>query len=256
MDSKILTYPDSKLLRISGVVREFDENLFKLLDEMKKISKANNLKGLAAIQIGIPLKVIVYKKDNDFIELINPTIFFNKGLVDSQEEDESIPGHKFDIKRYKEIKISYVDRYNKQHFLTVDGEDAIWLQRKIDFTFGGLPINKLPKKEAKKFIKEYGSGEACPTTFVKDKILLAVKISVILEFLTFLATFFIKSINSSIISYWSILNILAIVFYLYYANYETKKYKNCTSCQGANAIGNALIWGSLTIGIFLLNFIF
>ena len=117
METKLLTYPDNRLLQISGFVREFDENLFKLLDELKKISEANNLKGLAAIQIGVPQKVIVYKKDNNYIELINPTIYFQKGSILSKEKDETIPDVEFDIKRYETIKIMYYDRNNNQKFL-------------------------------------------------------------------------------------------------------------------------------------------
>lgn len=252
MEAKLLTYPDNRLLQISGDVRKFDENLFKLLDDMKKISEANNLKGLAAIQLGVPLKVIVFKKDNKFLELINPTIYFYNGLIDSKEKDETIPDTEFEIKRYKTIKITYFNRENNQKFLEANGEDAIWLQRKIDLTFGGLPINKLPKNEAKKFIKEYETGGSCPTTFVKDKILLAIKISVIAQIIAFISKFFFK-FNPDFITYWSISNIFLIVFYLFYSNYETKKYKNCTSCQGANAIGNSLIFGSLTTIIFILN---
>jgi len=238
-------------MQISGEVREFDENLFKLLEDMKKISEANNLKGLSAIQLGVPLKIVVFKKDNDFLELINPSIYFYKGFVTSKETDETIPAKEFEIKRYENIKVTYFDRNNNQKFLELKGDDAIWLQRKIDLTFGGLLINKLPKKEAKKFIKEY-QNQSCPTTFIKDKILFGIKVSVILEIFAFILKFFIKY-NPNIIPVWSVINILAILFYLFYSNYETKKYKNCTSCQGANAIGNSLIFGTISIIIFLLN---
>ncbi|NPA82779.1 MAG: peptide deformylase [Epsilonproteobacteria bacterium] len=258
MSKELLTYPDTKLLQISGFIREFDDNLFKLLDRMKEVAKANNLKGLAAIQIGVPKKVIVFKKDKEFLELINPTIYFHKGFIESKEEDETIPGKEFTIKRYESVKIMYYDRNNNQKFLDATGEEAIWLQRKIDLTFGGLPLHKLPKKEQKEFLKNYEISGACPTSFVKDKILVSLRLTLIAEYLLFGFKFFsdfaknLLSHNVAIL----ILNFLILIFYAIYAKYETQKYKNCTSCQGANAIGTVAIYSIPIILFFILNHYF
>ncbi len=258
MRKELLTYPNKELLQISGFIRDFDENLFKLLDDLKETSEANNLRGLAAIQIGIPKKVIVFKKDGKFLELINPTIYFHKGSIDSIEKDETIPNKEFSIKRYESVKIMYYDRDNNQKFLDASGKDAIWLQRKIDLTFGGLPFHKLPKKEQKKFLKNYEISGACPTSFVKDKILAGIRIALIFEYLLFVLKFFtnfakeILSYNLAIL----ILNFAALIFYALYAKYETQKYKNCTSCQGANAIGTFLIYSIPIVLFFILNHYF
>ena len=258
MQKELLIYPSKELLQISGFIRDFDDNLFKLLDDLKKISEANNLKGLAAIQIGIPKKVIVFKKGKEYIELINPTIYFHKGFITSKEKDETIPSREFEIRRYETIKVMYYDRENNQKFLDASGEDAIWLQRKIDLTFGGLPFHKLPKKEQKEFLKNYETPNTCPTSFFKDKILTAIRIALVTEYFLFILKFFtdfakeILSYNTAIL----ILNFLALIFYAVYAKYETLKYKNCTSCQGANAIGTFAIYSIPIILFFILNHYF
>lgn len=60
--AKILTYPNKTLLQISGIVRDFSDPFIKeTIEELKNTIEENNLKGLAAIQIGIPKRIIMFK---------------------------------------------------------------------------------------------------------------------------------------------------------------------------------------------------
>ncbi len=249
---ELLKFPDKRLLQISGFVREFDEELFGLLKRMKDVCLLNDLKGLAAIELGVPKKVILFKKGEEFIELINPTIYFHEGFVTISESDETIPGAVFEIRRYEKIKVMYYDKNNNQRFLEANGEDSYWLQRKIDLTFGGLLFNRLPKKEAAKFLKNYRSETSCPTYFVKDRILTAAKIGILLQTVLFIAKL-LGAKTSSLVELSAVLNAILLIAYLIYSNYETKKYKNCTSCQAANALGTFALFGITVLVIFVLN---
>ncbi len=258
--AQLLTYPDHTLLQISGYVRHFDDpNLKTIIDEMKKTMKENDLEALAAIQIGIPLRIVVLKKEDDFQVFINPAIYGKEGeYAPSMETDESLPGVTLTVRRYPVIKVMYQDEEGKEHFYRAEGDEAIALQRKIDMTLGGYLFDKLSKKEKKKFFKEYGSfGDTCPSYFVKDKILKALRFFLtahaILLILSLFATFakFILVYNTPIF----LLEIAWIFFYALYAKYETTKYKNCTSCQGANILGTSAIYTAVTILLYIFSWI-
>jgi peptide deformylase len=55
----ILVYPDKRLKQLSKPVTEFDEKLHKLLDDMNETMTAGNGIGLAAIQVGVPLRALL-----------------------------------------------------------------------------------------------------------------------------------------------------------------------------------------------------
>ncbi|WP_288644694.1 peptide deformylase [uncultured Helicobacter sp.] len=55
----IIKYPDSRLKQKSSPVEVFDENLAQMLDEMYQIMTQTNGIGLAAIQVGIPLRALI-----------------------------------------------------------------------------------------------------------------------------------------------------------------------------------------------------
>jgi len=244
--AKILTYPDHTLLQISGLIRDFDDpNLPKIIDELIATAKEHDLPGLAAIQIGVPLRIIVMKRDGEWITLINPALFAKEGKsFPSTEEDESIPGAKLTVPRFPKIKVMYETPQKETKFLEAEGEEAIWLQRKIDMVFGGYLFDKLGKKERKKFFKEFGDyGDTCPTYFVKDRILAGLRLTLTLHFIALLVALFggFEFVLRHAFSLFG-LELAWLILYFFYARYETKKYKNCTSCQNANIIGTAGIY--------------
>jgi peptide deformylase len=64
MVKEILVYPDKKIHTISPDLREFDDELFKLLQDMKDTMIENNIDALAAIQIGVSKAVVLLRDDN------------------------------------------------------------------------------------------------------------------------------------------------------------------------------------------------
>ncbi|MRI84047.1 MAG: hypothetical protein C6I00_06465 [Nitratiruptor sp.] len=253
--AQLLTYPDTTLLQISGLVRDFkDPQLPGLIEELKKTAHEHNLKGLAAIQIGVPLRIIVMKRgDGSWLEMINPVIYAKEGeYFPSPESDETIPGATLTVRRYPVVKIMYEDRQGQTHYYTsADKAEAIWLQRKIDMIFGGYLFDKLDKKAQKEFFKRYGSYEpTCPTSFVKDKILAALRLWLVFHFLGLITTLFAQWPRWLIeynLPLWA-LEVGWILVYAFYARYETKKYRNCTSCQNANILGTSgLYFASATL---------
>ncbi len=249
--AKLLTYPDQRLLQISGLIRHFDDPAIdEIIKQMRETMQEHNLRALAAIQIGYPYRIILFEKDGKLEVMINPAIYGKEGQrIKSKESDESLPGAELEVGRFEVVKIMYQDREGKDRFFTAKGEDSILLQRKIDMVFGGYLFDKLSKKEQKRFFKEYGSyGDTCPTSFVKDKILAALRIFLVLHFVLLLLSW--TSFASFVLEYNTLLfgiELVWIIVYALYAKYETTKYKNCTSCQGANVFGTSALYGAVTL---------
>ncbi|BAF69438.1 peptide deformylase [Nitratiruptor sp. SB155-2] len=246
--AKILTYPDHTLLQISGLIRDFkDPKINEIVEEIKKTIEENNLQALAAIQIGEPLRIIVLKKkDGTYEVMINPTIYGKEGqYFASTESDESLPNIEVTVQRYPVIKVMYEDLQGNQKFYTAKDDEAVLLQRKIDMVFGGYLFDKLSKKEQKKFFKEYGSyGDTCPTYFIKDRILTALRLFLVGHFILLILSTF-ANFAKFVLTYNTLLffiEFIWLIVFALYAKYETTKYKNCTSCQGANVFGTSAIY--------------
>lgn len=259
MIKEIIKYPDPEIFQLSGLIRYFDDDLNSLINDLKETAKHRNLEILTALQIGIPKKVMVYKNENDdFIELINPTIFKQDGIKQTKERCDSIDNLEVQTDRYESIKVMYQDKNGKQRFLDAKGKVSINLQRAINMLFGELLIDRVDKKTKKKFDKQNSNEAAglCPSRSFRDIVLSLVRITVIFEFILFLLHFifdFVKHIYQYT-AYFTMFGFLVLAVYFFVAQYETRKYKNCTSCQTANSMGNILGYGAILI-IFYIIFI-
>jgi peptide deformylase len=256
----IITYPTPPSVEYGTDVRVFNEEISSIIQDLKDTIEENSLEALAAFQIAEMYNIIVIKKedmsfehgDDGYLELINPRIIRSSDKITTVEKTAYFPGLSANVQRHKNISIIYEDRNFKQHSLQVSGDEAILLQRKIDYTFGSSFINKLSKDEKSLFEKklEFGSdiaiSESCPTTFKRDYILKAINVIMIAMALLVVVSLFISAQNSleSMWSYqlyasYAVLG-LAVV-YFFYAQYEGKQFTSCTSCQIGNIIGTTVI---------------
>ena len=165
----IVVYPDKRLKEVSKPVEKFDEELHTLLDDMYDTMVAKNGVGLAAIQIAVPLRVLIINRPLDVdsddvrvqqpkentLEVINPVILEADGSTKFQEGCLSVPGYYEDVNRYKNIKIEYQNRYGEKIIIEDDDFLAIALQHEMDHLDGKLFIEKLSIIKRKKFEKEW-----------------------------------------------------------------------------------------------------
>ena len=163
MKLTIVEYPDKKLREKSKKVEVFDKRLHELLDAMYPIMINTNGIGLAAIQVGHPLQVLILNipdedgeqpKEN-LLEIINPVIKDKDGETVYQEGCLSVPGFYEDIQRFETITINYQDRDGNTNTLEADGLLSIAIQHEMDHLEGVLFIDKLSYSRRKKFEKEY-----------------------------------------------------------------------------------------------------
>ena len=98
---EILTYPNKKLYQKSKKVEKFDDELGKFLDDMYETMISKKGIGLAAIQVGRPIRAIVInlvdendeQKKENLLEIINPEILTQEGEIIYQEGCLSVPGY-------------------------------------------------------------------------------------------------------------------------------------------------------------------
>jgi len=167
MIREIVVYPDKRLKLISKEVTSFDGVLHDLLDDMYDTMVAKNGVGLAAIQVGVDLRVLIINiplegkegvhdqpKENT-LEMINPKIVEADGKKKFQEGCLSIPGVYEDIERAKHVKVVYFDREGKEHTIEDDDFLAIAMQHEMDHLEGKVFIEKLSFTKRKKFEKEW-----------------------------------------------------------------------------------------------------
>ncbi len=163
MIREILVYPNKKLKKISKEVEEFDESLHSLLEDMKETMYANEGIGLAAIQIGVPKRVLIInltdedgnQNPDDLVEIINPEIIEADGKTIYQEGCLSVPSIYEEVERFEKIKVKYQDRFGKVVEEKLDGLMSIAFQHESDHLNGKLFIEKLSYLKRKKFEKEW-----------------------------------------------------------------------------------------------------
>lgn len=123
-------------------VKNFNSELVALLDDMKETVRAENGAGLAAPQIGLPLRVVVIDVDEGFYELINPVIIATKGEQVGPEGCLSVKGKQGTVRRPYKVKAEYRDRNGKKHKLTADGFFARAVCHELDHLDGVLYTDK------------------------------------------------------------------------------------------------------------------
>ncbi|MDE6505157.1 MAG: peptide deformylase [Clostridia bacterium] len=123
-------------------VTKFDKELAALLADMKETVRAENGAGLAAPQIGVPLRVVVIDVFEGFFELINPVIISQKGEQSGAEGCLSVKGKQGTVCRPYKVKAEYRDRHGKKHKLTAEGFFARAVCHELDHLDGVLYIDK------------------------------------------------------------------------------------------------------------------
>ena len=157
---KILTEPNKILREKSSKVEKVDEDLQKLMDDMFETMYAAPGIGLAAIQVGVPKRVIVLDiapKDGPR----NPMCFVNPEIVEKSKNNStyeegclSVPGQFAEIDRPDKCHIKYLDYYGIQKEIKAEGMLATCIQHEIDHLEGILFIDYLSRLKKSMIIKK------------------------------------------------------------------------------------------------------
>jgi len=156
----ILTEPNKLLRQVSKPVNKVGDEERKLMDDMLDTMYAAPGIGLAAIQIGVPKRIIVMdiSRDEDKKEpryFVNPVIK-NKNNETSKYEEGclSVPDQFAEIERPNECEVEYLDYNGKKQLLKADGLLATCIQHEMDHLEGVLFIDYLSKLKKSMIIKK------------------------------------------------------------------------------------------------------
>ena len=157
---KILTEPNKLLRQISETVKKvgFDEK--KLMDDMLDTMYEAPGIGLAAVQVGVPKRIIVMdiSRDENNKEpryFVNPVIK-NKNKEKSTYEEGclSVPDQFAEIERPNSCEVEYLDYDGKKQILKAEGLLATCIQHEMDHLEGILFIDYLSKLKKSMIIKK------------------------------------------------------------------------------------------------------
>ena len=157
---KILTEPNKILRSKSLRVEKVDEELQKLMDDMLETMYAAPGIGLAAIQVGVPKRVIVLDiapKDGprNPMYFINPEIIIKSETNSTYEEGcLSVPGQFAEIDRPDKCQIKFLDYYGQPKEIQAEGMLATCIQHEMDHLEGILFIDYLSKLKKTMIVKK------------------------------------------------------------------------------------------------------
>ena len=139
---------DSVLRRKARRVSSIDKSVHRLIDDMVETMHHSDGVGLAAPQIGVPLRVIVVQMpDEEPIAIINPAIVKRSGEREVSEACMSVPGYGGEIKRSVSVTVKGRDRQGKALRIKADGLLAQALEHEIDHLNGTLFIDHIENQD-------------------------------------------------------------------------------------------------------------
>jgi peptide deformylase len=157
----IIVLPDKRLRLKSKPVTGIDGATRKLVEDMFETMYQAPGIGLAAIQVGVPLRLVVMdlsKKENE----AEPRVFVNPEIVSPSEEKSiyeegclSIPDVHEDVERPARVKVKYLDLDGKAHEEDAEGLFATCIQHEVDHLNGVLFIDHLSKLKRDRIIKKF-----------------------------------------------------------------------------------------------------
>jgi peptide deformylase len=157
---EIRRYPDPILRQKAEEVKDLNGALQRLIDDMIETMHEAPGIGLAAPQVGKPLRLIVAdisarEEGHPLIVLVNPEIVEAEGRIDSEEGCLSVPDYYSTIKRHAKVLVKGLDREGKPVEIEAEGLLARVLQHEIDHLNGILFIDHLSPIKKEFFKKRY-----------------------------------------------------------------------------------------------------
>ena len=155
----IRLFPDPVLREPTKPVDVFDRDLRRFVDNLRETMEEAPGVGLAAPQVGVQSRVLVYDYGEGFNVLVNPVIELHEGAVIEEEGCLSIPGVYIDVERAKRVVVAGQDERGRELRYEAEDMHARVIQHEVDHLDGILFIDRLTpelRKEAMRQIREKG----------------------------------------------------------------------------------------------------
>ena len=167
----IITEPNEILRQVSKPVIRVGNDERKLMDDMLETMYAANGIGLAAIQIGIPKRIIVMDISKDGNK--KPMFFVNPIIKNKDKEKTtyeegclSVPNYFAEVDRPKYCEVEYLDYSGESKILKADGLLATCIQHEMDHLEGILFIDYLSKLKKTMIVKKLSKKKNNPDRII------------------------------------------------------------------------------------------
>lgn len=157
----LVLLPDPILREVSKPLERVDDEVRRFADDMLETMYDAPGIGLAAIQVGEPLRMLTIDVSGDEEEK-NPIVMINPEIVDMAGEATvyeegclSIPDYYADVERPGAVVVNYLDRDGKQQTLNADGLLSTCIQHELDHLNGVLFIDHISKLKREMVIRKF-----------------------------------------------------------------------------------------------------
>jgi peptide deformylase len=161
----IVEVPDPRLRQISSPVEDVNDDVRALIADMFETMYAAPGIGLAAIQVGVPKRILVIDlqepEEEDGDPVRDPRVFINPEIVKTSDQDVpytegclSIPDQYAEVERPDHIRARWLDEQGKAHEENIDGLLAVCLQHEMDHLEGILFIDHLSRLKREMVLKK------------------------------------------------------------------------------------------------------
>ncbi len=143
----ILLDPDPRLREVSQSVRQFDASYREMLQDLKDTFATTTGIGLAAPQIGYPVRMLIMDTTPDRScsrVIVNPEILSQAGYAIIDESCVSVPDRTGKVARASRIELSGLDGDGLEFLCRLEGLEAVCLQHELDHLNGKLFTDHLP----------------------------------------------------------------------------------------------------------------
>lgn len=156
----ILTAPDPRLRQVSKPVDTVDDELRALMDDMLETMYDAPGIGLAAIQIGVPKRVIVMDLAGEDEEP-DPRYYVNPEILDPSDDTNlyeegclSVPEFFDEVERPARCRVKFLDYNGDEQIIDADGMLATCIQHEMDHLEGVLFIDHLSRLKRERILKK------------------------------------------------------------------------------------------------------
>ena len=161
----IVEVPDPRLREISKPVETVDDDVRALVADMFETMYDAPGIGLAAIQVGVPKRILVIDlqepEEEEGEPVKDPRVFINPEIVESSDEEVpytegclSVPDQFAEVDRPDRIRARWLDLYGKQRDEEITGLLAVCLQHEMDHLNGILFIDHLSRLKRQMILKK------------------------------------------------------------------------------------------------------
>lgn len=155
---EILHYPNPQLRTKAQPIKTIDDDIRRLVADMRKTMYANHGVGLAATQVGVHLQLFVMDVSEDkqeVFDVINPEIIEASGELHDAEGCLSVTGTFDKVKRFSQVVLRSMNLAGESIEIKASGLMAVCIQHEVDHLNGILFVDHLSKLKQNRIRKKF-----------------------------------------------------------------------------------------------------